>query len=328
LVDTRHGGVRRIVRLSVALTALHAIPALAQEYPARPIRAIVGFLPGGGTDILARDIGQKLSMAFRQQVIIDNRAGGGGVIAATLAKDSPPDGHTIFFGTISTLAVNVATKAKLPYDPVRDYAPITTISFIPYLLVVNPAVPAKSTREFIALAKASPGKINYGTTGIGGGAHLALELFRTMGGFDMVHIPYKGGAQLLSEIFAGQIQVAYSVPGVALQHIATGKLRVLAVSSAKRNATLPEVPPIAEAVPGYEATSWQGVVAPARTPRAIVDRLHAEIVKALHSPELGGRLKAEGAEIGGGSPEAFGTLIRTEIAKYVNLVKQTGIRVE
>lgn len=327
MLNTRRGGVHKIAQRSVVL-ALCAMPAFAQEYPSRPIRAIVGFLPGGGTDLLARDIGHKLSAAFGQQVIVDNRAGGGGVIAAVLAKDSPPDGHTIFFGTISTLAVNVATKAKLPYDPVRDYAPVTTISFTPYLLVVNPAVPAKSTREFIGLAKATPGKINYGTTGIGGGAHLALELFRTMAGIDMVHIPYKGGAQLVGEIFAGHIQMAYSVPAIAIPHINSGKLRVLAVSSAKRLAVLTDVPPIAEAVPGYEATSWQGVVVPARTPRAIVDRLHTEIVKALHSQELGGRLKAEGAEIGGGPPEAFGKLIRTEIEKYVNLVKQAGIRVE
>ena len=318
---------RTTVRALVALV-LCTTPVLAQEYPAKPIRALVGFLPGGGTDLLARDIGQKLSAAFGQQVIVDNRAGGGGVIAAVTAKHSPPDGYTIFFGTISTLAANVATKPNLPYDPVRDYAPVTTISFTPYFLVVHPSVQAHSTREFIALAKANPGRINYGSTGIGGGAHLALELFRTMAGLDMVHIPYKGGAQLISEIFAGHIQMSYSVPAIALQHARSGKIRILAVSSAKRLSAWADAPPIAEAVPGYEATSWQGVVVPARTPRAIVNRLHTEIVKALHSPELGGRLEAEGAEIGGASPEAFGQLIRSEIAKYVKLVKQAGIKVE
>jgi tripartite-type tricarboxylate transporter receptor subunit TctC len=319
----------RIAMSALVTLALCATHAGAHEYPTRPIRALVGFVAGGGTDLMAREIGQKLSASLGQQVIVDNRAGGGGVIAAVIARDAPPDGHTIFFGTISTLAANVATMSRLPYDPVRDYAPITMTSSTPYFLVVHPSVPAHSVKEFIALAKAKPGQLNFGSTGIGGGSHLALELFRTMAGLDMVHIPYKGGAQLMSEILAGHIQMSYSVPTVALTHARSGKIRILAVSSAKRLSVWPDAPAIAEAgVPGYEATSWQGVVAPARTPRPILTRLHGEIVKALHAPELAGRLKADGAEIGGMPPEEFGRLIRTEIAKWVKVVKQAQIKVE
>ncbi|MEK6593503.1 MAG: tripartite tricarboxylate transporter substrate binding protein [Pseudomonadota bacterium] len=311
------------------VSAMSAAGAVcAQNYPTKPIRAIVPFVAGGPTDIMARALGQKLTMAFGQQVIIDNRAGGGGLIAATMAKEAPADGYTIFFGTISTLATNVATKAKLPYDPLRDYAPITLTASNPYFLVVHPAVPVNSLKEFVALAKAKPGQINFASSGTGGGSHLAMEMFRSMAKLDMVHIPYKGSGQSITELLARQVQMTFVQPSITIAHAKAGKLRVLAVTSKQRLASWKDAPPIADAVPGYEATSWQGVVAPAKTPRPVIDRLHAEIVKALNAPDLHGRLIAEGTEIGGISPEAFTRHIRDEIAKWTKVVKDANIQVE
>ncbi|HKA40643.1 MAG TPA: tripartite tricarboxylate transporter substrate binding protein [Burkholderiales bacterium] len=312
----------------LAPVALAPAIAAAQPYPSRPVRALVGFPPGGATDILARQIGQKLSESFGQQVIVDNRAGGGGVIAAVMARDAPADGYTVFFGTISTLATNVATNPKLPYDPLKDYAPITLTASNPYFLVVHPSVPAKSTAEFIALAKARPGQLNFASSGTGGGAHLALEYFRSMARIDMVHIPYKGAAPSMTDLIAGQVQMTFSQPAVTLAHAKAGKVRILGVTSLRRLASWPEAQPIADTVAGFEAASWQGVVLPAMTPKPIVERLHAEIVKALHSREIEGRLLAEGTEIGGIAPAEFGRYIKTEIAKWTRVVKEAGIKVE
>ena len=301
----------------------------APNYPTRPIRAIVGFVPGGATDIMARQLGQKLSESLGQPVIVDNRPGGSGIIAAVMAKDAPADGHTLFFGTISTLATNVATIRNLPYDPRRDYAPITLTSSNPYFLVVHPGVPAGSVKEFIALARARPGQINFASSGTGGGNHLSMELFRSMAKLDMVHIPYKGAAQATAETAAGQVQMTFSQPAVMLPHAKAGRVRVLGVTGLKRLPSWPDAPPIAEAgLPGFEASSWQGVLAPAKTPKVIVERLHREIVKALHSPEVERRLQAEGSEIGGISPDAFGAYIRNEIAKWTRVVKEARIKVE
>ena len=316
------------VLLMVCVLSVVAGAAYAQGYPDKPIRAIVPFVAGGPTDIMARALGQKLSVAFGKQVIIDNRAGGGGLIAATMAKEAPADGYTIFFGTISTLATNVATSKKLPYDPTRDFAPITLTSSNPYFMVVHPAVPASSVKEFMALARAKPGQLNYASSGSGGGSHMAMEMFRTMAKLDMVHIPYKGSGQSVTEVLAGQVQMTFIQPSITIVHAKAGKLKVLGVTSKNRLASWKEAPPIGDAVPGYEATSWQGVLAPAKTPKPIIDRLHAEIVKALNSPEISGRLVAEGSEIGGISPDEFGRHIRTEIAKWKKVVKDANIQVE
>jgi tripartite-type tricarboxylate transporter receptor subunit TctC len=305
-----------------------AVVAHAQEYPSKPIRAIVPFVAGGPTDIMARALGQKLSASFGKQFIIDNRAGGGGLIAATLAKESPADGYTIFFGTISTLATNVATSKKLPYDPVKDFAPITLTSSNPYFMVVHPSVPANSVKEFMALAKAKPGQITYASSGAGGGSHMAMELFRTMANLDMLHIPYKGSGQSVTEVVAGQVQMTFIQPSITISQAKAGKLKILAVTSKNRLASWKEAPPIGDSVPGYEANSWQGVVAPAGTPKPIINRLHTEIVKALQSPEITGRLVAEGSEIGGISPDEFGRYIRTEIAKWKKVVVDAKIQVE
>ncbi len=309
--------------------AVGAAAAAAQSYPVRPIRAIVGFVPGGSTDLIARQLAQKLSESLGQPVIVDNRPSGAGVMAAVMAKDAPPDGHTLYFGTISALATNVAVQARLPYDPVRDYAPITMTLSNPYFLVVNPAVPAGSVKEFIALARARPGQLNYSTSGTGGGAHLGVELLRSMARIDIVHIPYKGAAQATAEVVAGHVQMSFSQPSVALPHAKAGRVKVLGVTGLKPLHSWPDAPPVAEAgLPGFEASSWQGVLVPAKTPKPVIDRLHREIVAALHSPEIERRLLADGSEVGGGSPEAFGAYIRSEIAKWTRVVKEAGIRVE
>lgn len=326
----KHGIVVAVAAAVFANGALAQIGGTGSgAYPVKPIRAIVGFVPGGATDIMARAIGHKLSESFGQQVIVDNRAGGGGVIAAVMAREAPPDGYTIFFGTISTLATNVATNPKLPYDPLRDYAPITITAKTPYFLVIHPSVPAKSLKEFISFGRARPGQLNYASSGTGGGAHLALELFRTMAKLEMVHVPYKGSVPSMIDLLAGQVQMTLAQPAVTLTHAKAGKIRLLAVSSLKPLSSWPDAPPISDAgVPGYEAESWQGVVAPAKTPRAIIMRLHAEIVKALNSPEIRNRLTAEGSEVGGGTPEAFAQHIRSEIAKWTGVVKDANIKIE
>jgi tripartite-type tricarboxylate transporter receptor subunit TctC len=312
-----------------AALALAATAAAAQApFPVKPIRGIVGFVPGGATDMMARSLAQKLSEVFGQQMIIDNRPGAGGIIAATMGKDAPPDGYTIFFGTISTLGTNPATHAKLPYDPLRDYAPITMTSYNPYFLVVHPAVPAKSVKEFIALARAKPGQLTYASSGAGGGAHLAFELFRISAKLDMIHVPYKGAAPSITELVGGQVHSTLAQPSVSLGHAKAGKLRILGVSSLKPISSWPDARPIAETLPGYETTSWQGVVAPAKTPPAIVQRLYTEIVKALNTPELKTKLAAESSEIGGMPPEQFGKFLASEIAKWKRVVKDANIKIE
>jgi tripartite-type tricarboxylate transporter receptor subunit TctC len=306
-----------------------AAPGAGERFPVRPIRAIVGFVPGGSTDLIARQLGQKLTESLGQPVIVDNRPSGAGVMAAVLAKDAPPDGHTLYFGTISALATHVATHAKLPYDPRRDFAPITMTLSNPYFLVVHPKVPAASVKEFIALARARPGQLNYSTSGTGGGAHLAVELLRSMARIDIVHIPYKGSAQATAEVVAGHVQMSFSQPAVALPHAKAGRLKVLGVTGLKPLHSWPEARPVAEAgLAGFEASSWQGVLVPAKTPKPIIVRLHQEIVTALRAPEIERRLLADGSEVGGGSPEAFGAYIRNEIAKWTRVVKETGIKVE
>jgi len=302
--------------------------AATRDYPARPIRAIVGFVPGGATDILARQLGHALTRNLGQQVIVDNRPGGSGIIAATLARDAQPDGYTIFFGTISTLATNVATVRRLPYDPLKDFAPVTLAVSTPYFLVVHPGVPVKSLREFIAFAREHPGGLNFASSGTGGGNHLAMEMFRAMAGIDMVHIPFKGSAQATTEVLAGRVHMTFSQPAVMLTHARAGKLKVLAVTSRKRLASWADAPPIAEAVPGYEANSWQGVVVPARTPDPVIRRLNSEIIAALNSPAIKGRLLAEGSEIGGISPEEFARYIRNEIEKWIKVVRDSGLRLD
>lgn len=328
---------RRLVRVTVTLgamlgTAVGWTPhcALAQPaYPVKPIRWLLGFPPGGITDIMTRILARHLAESVGQQVIVDNRAGGGGLIAASMAARAPADGYTLFTGTISTLATNVSTYAKLPYDPVKDYAPVTLTAVTPYLIVVHASIPAKSVQELIALAKAKPRQLTFGTAGAGGGSHLATEMFRSMAGIELVHVPYKGAAPAMTDLVGGQVSMAFNQLASTLPHVSSGRIRMLAASGARRLPSLPELPTIAEAgVPGYEATSWQGLLLPAGAPPAIVARLNKEIVNALRSQEMRDRLTAEGSEAVPTTPPEFAKFIVSEIAKWARVVKEAGVKTE
>ncbi len=309
--------------------AVASVAATAQTYPDRPLRFIVPFVPGGATDIMARTIAAKVNEAWRQPVVVDNRAGGGGAIAAVLAAKSPPDGYTWFIGTISTLATNVAAYRKLPYDPLRDFDPVTVTAITPFFIVVHPSVPAATLAELIAAAKARPGKINYGSSGVGGGAHLTVEYFKMTAGIDLFHIPYKGAGQITTELIGGQIQLAFSQPPSAVPHVRAGKLRALATTASKRVSALPEVPVMAEAgLPGFEANSWQGIVLPKGTPPALTEKILAEVRRILATPEMRERLAVEGSEPGGMAPADFRRHMEREIAKWTRVVQATGLTID
>ena len=279
--------------------------------------------------MIARTLGRKLTDSLGQQVVIDNRAGGAGIVAAVIVAKAPADGYTLFGGSISTLATNVSMHSRLPYDPIRDFAPITTTTSSPYLFAVNPTVPVTTIKEFIALAKTAGSKINYGSAGSGGGNHLSQELFKTMTGINMVHVPYKGAAEQVTALIAGEVQMSCIQVQVALPQVRGGRLRALAITSEQRLPVAPEVPTVAEAgVAGFEAVSWQGVVVPAGTPRAIVNRLHNEIAKALQSADVSQRLIAEGTTPGGITPDAFAAYIKSEITQWAKVVKIAGARAD
>jgi len=316
----------------VAMAGGHAqaqrAPAGAVAYPTKPVRLIVPFAPGGGTDIVARAVAHKLSGVWGQQVVVDNRGGGGTVIGTELGAKAAPDGYTILMGT-TTLAINPAVRSKLPYDTLKDLVPVTQTAFQTYILAVHQSVPARDVREFIALAKARPGTLNFGSPGTGTGSHLAGELFKAMSATDLVHVPYKGSGPALSDLLGGQIQLIFGTILSTFPHVRAGRLRALGVSGAKRAAALPDVPTIAESgVPGYSATSWNGVLTPAGVPQPILRKLNADIVKVVNSAEVRERLSGDGAEPVGGSAEEFSRFIRSEIAKWAKVVKTAGIRVE
>lgn len=297
-------------------------------YPQRPIRGIVPYQPGGPTDAMARLLATKLGEDLGQQVVIDNRGGATGVIAAVMAKQAPPDGHTLFFGTITVLTTLPALSNKLPYDPLRDFAMITMTSTNPYVIVAHPSA-ANTFGEFLTLVRARPGKITYGTAGTGGGAHLAAEMMRLAAKLDMIHVPYKGSGPAMIDVMAGQIQMSIAGPVTAAPYARAGRLRALAVTSRKRLPTWPELPTVAEhGFPDYEATSWQGVEVPKATPKHIIDRLYAAIVKALASPELQKRFAAEGAQMGGMPPAEFTRFVADEAAKWKRVVREANIRIE
>ena len=319
----------RIRRLLVVLLLAGAAPAWAQDYPRKPVKLIVPFAPGGGNDTVARAIALQLSAHFGQQVIVDNRAGAGGMVGAELAARAAPDGYTLFLGGVGSHAVNPNLHAKLPYDPVRDFAPITLIASAPSVLVVHPSVPAANIGEFTALAKAQPGKLNYASNGNGSSAQLAAVLYESMAGVQMVHVPYKGLSPALVDLLAGEVQAMFSSIVAIVPHIRAGRLRALAVTGKKRSALLPAVPTLAESgLPGYEAGSWYGILAPAGTPRAIVARLHDEILKVLNQPEVRERLAGEGAEAIGSTPEEFAAHIGAELSRMAALVRSARIRME
>lgn len=318
------------VVVSVLMAVLLAVSnAAAQQYPSKPIRLIVPFTPGGTTDILARMVGQKLTEAVGVQVVIDNRPGAAGNIGAAIAAKSEPDGHTLLMGHIGTLAVNPWLYDKLPYDPIRDFAPITLVAMVPSMLVVHPSLPAKSVKELIAYAKARPGQLNYGSTGAGGTPYLAVEYLKLMAGVNIVEIRYKGAAPLTTDLMTGQISLTITGIPALLPHVKSGKLRALAVSSAKRSAAVPELPTIGEAgLPGYEATAWYGILAPAGTPAEIIAKLNAGINKGIRQPDVADRLAAEGAETAGGTPEEFAAFIKAETSRWGKVLKAAGVKAQ
>ena len=302
--------------------------AMAQTYPARPIRLIVPFPPGGGTDITARAVAQKLGESWGQTVVVDNRPGANGTIGVDIAAKSAPDGHTLTMIS-SSHAVNTSLYTRQPYDLLKDLTPITQATSQPYAFVINPSVPARSVKELIAVAKAKPGALNYGSSGTGGISHLAGALLGSLTGTTLVHIPYKGGAPATIDVISGQIQMLFGTLLLTGPHIKAGRLRVLAVTTPRRWPGTPDLPTMQEAgVPGFVITQWYGMLAPAKTPQPTVAKLNKEIARILHQPDVKEKLAADGADAVGNTPEQFGAHIKSEIAKYSKLVKQIGLKPE
>jgi tripartite-type tricarboxylate transporter receptor subunit TctC len=312
-----------------AIALAHPAGAQAPAYPTKPIRLVVPFPPGGATDILARAVAQKLTEAWGQSVVVDNRPGAGGNIGSELVAKAAPDGYTLEMGTVGTHAINASLYAKMPYDHVKDFAPVILVAAVPNVLVVNPAVPVNSVQELIAYAKANPGKLNFASSGSGTSIHLSGELFKVMAGVQMTHVPYKGSAPALQDLLGGQVQLMFDNLPPSLPQIKAGKLRALGVTSTARSPALPDVPTIAESgLPGFEASSWFGVLAPAGTASTIIAKLNAEIAKWLASPEAKEKLVAIGANGAGGTPEDFARHIQTETAKWAKVVKESGAKVD
>jgi tripartite-type tricarboxylate transporter receptor subunit TctC len=300
--------------------------ASAQSYPTKPVRLIAPFPPGGSTDLIARLVAQRLSEALGQQVIVENRAGAGGTIGVELAARSAPDGYTIVMGHVGTFGFNPSLYPKLPYDAIRDFAPITNLAFVPNGMVVHPSLPVKTAGDFVKMARARPNELLFGSGGNGSAAHLAAEYFRILAKIQLVHVPYKGTGPALIDLIAGQTTMMITGMTAVMPHVKSGKLKLLGVATLKRLPGMPEVPAIAETVPGYDANQWYGVLAPAATPREIVTKLNAEIVKILRRPDVKERLAADGAEPIGNTPEEFGAFIKTEIARWAPVVKASGAR--
>ncbi|MCE9642299.1 MAG: tripartite tricarboxylate transporter substrate binding protein, partial [Betaproteobacteria bacterium] len=294
-----------------------------------PVRVITPFTAGSAIDTLARVLGQKMGDGWGQQVVIDNRIGANGIIGTEAAAKAPPDGYTIHLGNISTLAVNPHLYLKLPYDALRDFVPITLAATIPVVLVVHPSLPVKSVKELIALAKARPGQLNYASGGTGSAQHLPMEMLRVESGINIVHVPYKGLGPAFSDVLGGQVPMMFTGVSNVVPHMKTGRLRVLAIGSPKRSPTLPEVPTVAEAgVAGFDFDSWTGYLAPAGTPKELIVKLHADITRTLGLPEVKDKLTTLGFDLAGGTPDAFATLIKNDIARFGKLIKAAGIQAE
>jgi tripartite-type tricarboxylate transporter receptor subunit TctC len=315
------------LRPLLTLVLLAGLSAAAQaQYPSRPLRLVVPFPPGGSTDILARALAQKMSEGLAQPVVIDNRPGAGGSIGAEAAAKSAPDGYTLMMGHLGTLAANAAIYKKLPYDPVKSFAPVSLMAIVPSVLVVNNALPVTSAAGLIAYAKQNPGKLAYGSAGNGSTSHLTTEYFKLVTGIDVLHVPYKGVGPMLTDLVSGQISMGLNGAPAVMPHVNSGRLRALAVSSLTRLPSLPDIPTLDEAgVKGFEANGWYGIVAPAGTPREVVMRLNGEIRRDLDTPELRQRLDAEGAIPAPGTPEAFAVFIASEIARWGSVLKRAGI---
>lgn len=316
-------------KILFALCALTAAPARADDYPNKPIRIVVAYTPAGTTDILARIVGQKFTDTWGQPVIVDNRPGANGNIGTEYAAKATPDGYTLLLVTAGTHGINPSLYRKLGFDAIKDFAPVSLMAMVPNIFVVNNALPVKDLKEFIAYAKANPGKLNYGSPGNGSTAHLSMELFKSMTGINMVHIPYKGSAGVLSDLIGGQIVATMDNMPPYVPQVKAGKIRALAVSPARRSAAVPEVPTVAEAgVPGYDSGAWFGLVAPAKTPANIVNKLSAETARILKLPDVNARLSELGAEPVGGTPQQFAAHIRSEIAKWAKVIKDANVELQ
>ena len=305
--------------------------ALAQsDYPNRPIKLLIGFAPGGSTDIVGRIVAQKLGERLGQPVVVENRAGAGGTIAADATAKAPADGYTLTIGTTSTHAIAAGAYSKLPYNPVTDFTPISLVAVTPYLLVVNPQVKANTLAEFVTLAKGEAGKMNYASAGNGTATHLAMEMLKDTAGLDILHVPYKGNAPADIAILSGEVQTVFGSMPALLQNVKAGKVRPLAVGTARRSPALPEVPTVAEqGYAGFEAALWLGVFAPAGTPKPVVDRLYREIAALVATPEFKAAMDANGAEaLASASPEQFTTMLRGEVDRYTKIVKKLGIKLD
>jgi len=321
------GAMMRTFLLLMAGTL--AVPAVAQSYPVKSIRLIVPSTPGGGPDIMARAVGQKLTEAWGQTVVVENRGGAGGIIGSEAAAKAPADGYTLVMANAGSHAVNASLYAKLPYDPVKDFAPVTLVSSAPNILIVHPSLPAKTVRELIVLAKQKPDTLTFGSGSNGSTAHLTGELFKLAAGVCLVHVPFKGAPAAVVGVMSGEVALAFPNIPPALPQVKAGKLRALGVTTLTRAAAAPEVPTLAEAgLPGFEAVAWFGVLAPAGTPRDIVVKLSQEIARIVRTPEMQERLRLEGAEAVGSTPEQFAETIRRDIAKWAAVVKASGARAD
>jgi tripartite-type tricarboxylate transporter receptor subunit TctC len=319
-----------MIRL-IAAAALGVATGLcaAQEYPAKPIRMIIPYPPGGGTDFFARTLGAKLTEALGQPIVMENRPGAAGVIGADAAAKAAPDGYTIFIGQASNLAINPHLIAKLPYDPVRDFSPVSLVGGSPSLLVVHPSLPVRTVKDLVALARAKPDAIVYASAGTGSPGHISTEYFKRVAKIDLLHVPYKGASPALTAVLAGEAALYFTSPVAAQPLVKAGRLRQVAVTSAKRFAPLPQVPTIAESgYPEIDIVSWWGLLTPANVPREIVARLHAETAKAMNAPEMKNRLASQGVAVMTNTPEAFAAFIRSEIEKWGRMVKASGARLD
>jgi tripartite-type tricarboxylate transporter receptor subunit TctC len=310
--------------LAAGLAVLSAMPAQAQTYPARSVRLIIPWPAGGTTDILGRIVGQKLNESWGQPVVIDNRGGASGNIGSEVAVKSPPDGYTLLIGSMSTHTMNQFLYGRMSWDPVNDIAPISLIASVASVLVSHPSLPAKNVKELIALAKARPGQLNYAS---GSSVYqLCGELLKMTAKIDLVHVPYKGGSQAITDVMGGQIELFFTGAPVTMAHIQAGKLKVLAVTNARRAAVLPEVPTIGETLPGYELNNWYGIMAPAGTPRAIIDRVNADVARVLAQPELREKFLVLGADPAPSTPEKFGAVIRADAERSARIIKAAAMR--
>jgi tripartite-type tricarboxylate transporter receptor subunit TctC len=321
--------VKHLPVIGLCLLAI-ASPACAQApaFPAKSARIIVAFPPGGGTDIVARIVGQKIAEHIGHQIVIDNRGGAAGIIGTEIAAKSPPDGYTLFMGTMGNIAVNPVLYRKLPFDMERDFTPVSQVVAVTFLLYVHPTLPVRSAKELIALAKARPGQLQYGHSGNGGAPHLGGALFEAMAGVKLTAVPYKGSGPAFQDLMGGHIPLAFDSGLQGLGQVRAGKLRVIGVLGPKRTPLLPDVPTIGETLPGYSVTNWFGLVAPAATPKDIVQRWHGEVAKAIRVPEIRDKLAAQGAEAIGSSPEEFGAFIRSETTKWAKVIRESGITAE